>query len=70
MSPSTLIVYREERSLGDKNEQDGKRWSDIEMWVDVGEKTMVTTLEASWPKALAILHFPLSKKQHENRPTK
>lgn len=50
--------------------QDRKRWSDIEMWVDVGEKTIVTTLEASWPKALAILHFPLSKKQHENRPTK
>lgn len=29
------------------------------MWVDVGEKTMVTTLDAPLPKALAILHFLL-----------
>lgn len=42
------------------------------MWVDVGEKTIVTTLDALLPKALAILHFLLEKtqQQHENRPTK
>lgn len=26
--------------------QDRMRWRDREMWVDVGEKTIVTTLEA------------------------
>lgn len=51
--------------------QDRMRWRDREMWVDVREKTIVTTLEALLPKALAILHFPLEKtQQHENRPTK
>lgn len=50
--------------------QDRIRWRDREMWVDVGGKTLVTTLEALWPKALAILHFPLRKRQHKNRPTK
>lgn len=37
------------------------RWRDREMWVDVGERTIVTTLEALWPEALAILHFLLRK---------
>lgn len=49
--------------------QDRIRWRDREMWVDVGEKTIVTTLEGLWPKAIAILHFLLRKNKHENRLT-
>lgn len=49
--------------------QDRIRWRDREMWVDVGEKTIVTTLECLWPKAIAILHFLLRKKKHGNRLT-
>lgn len=41
--------------------QDRIRWRDREMWVDVGEKTIVTTLAALQPEALAILHFLLRK---------
>ena len=36
------------------------RWRDSEMWVDVGEKTIVTAL-APQPEAMAKLHFLMRK---------
>lgn len=41
--------------------EDRVRWRDGEMWVDAGEKTIVTTLEDPQPQALALLHFLLRK---------
>ncbi|KAI9522998.1 hypothetical protein NQZ68_031858 [Dissostichus eleginoides] len=50
LSPRPSSHILEERDAWETTmNQDRMRWRDTEMWVDVGEKTMVTTLEAPQP---------------------